>query len=235
VFGDKSHTDLHGILSLTPIIFTLSLFNRTARNKDSFWRPLAYIPNLSFGKGESDSTMSVTKIQDEHICLAAALQSLIDINKRGGMKFKLDHKEIHAKVWIHFFIGDTEGNNKWLGHYNSSNQGISMPYRDCKCTFDDMDNPSAKCEYITLSDMLEAETTINGPTCKETYKSISKHPIKNALLQRDLAMSDLIYGPYRMMPPELLHTSGSGLIMYMFESLRIYMSKKIGRHWITYM
>ncbi len=30
VFGDKSHTDLHGALSLTPIIFTLTLFNRAA-------------------------------------------------------------------------------------------------------------------------------------------------------------------------------------------------------------
>ncbi len=29
VFGDKSHTDLHGTLSLTPIIFTLTLFNRS--------------------------------------------------------------------------------------------------------------------------------------------------------------------------------------------------------------
>jgi hypothetical protein len=27
VFGDKSHTDLHGALLLTPIIFTLTLFN----------------------------------------------------------------------------------------------------------------------------------------------------------------------------------------------------------------
>jgi hypothetical protein len=32
VFGDKSHTDLHGALSLTPIIFTLPLFNCAARN-----------------------------------------------------------------------------------------------------------------------------------------------------------------------------------------------------------
>jgi hypothetical protein len=31
VFGDKSHTDLHGELSLTPIIFTLTLFNRAAK------------------------------------------------------------------------------------------------------------------------------------------------------------------------------------------------------------
>jgi hypothetical protein len=27
LFGDKSHTDLHGTLSFTPIIFTLTLFN----------------------------------------------------------------------------------------------------------------------------------------------------------------------------------------------------------------
>jgi hypothetical protein len=27
VFGDKAHTDLHGALSLTPIIFKLTLFN----------------------------------------------------------------------------------------------------------------------------------------------------------------------------------------------------------------
>jgi hypothetical protein len=27
VFGDKSHTDLHGTLTLAPIIFTLTLFN----------------------------------------------------------------------------------------------------------------------------------------------------------------------------------------------------------------
>ncbi len=29
-FGDKSHTDLHGALSLTPIIFLLTLFSRAA-------------------------------------------------------------------------------------------------------------------------------------------------------------------------------------------------------------
>jgi hypothetical protein len=30
VFGDKSHTDLHGALSPTPIVFTLTLFNCAA-------------------------------------------------------------------------------------------------------------------------------------------------------------------------------------------------------------
>ncbi len=45
IFGDKSHTDLHGALALTPIIFTLTLFNRTSRNNANFWRPLAYTSN----------------------------------------------------------------------------------------------------------------------------------------------------------------------------------------------
>ncbi len=35
-----------------------------------------------------------------------------------------------------------------------------------------------------------------------------------------MSLLDNCHGPYGMMPPELLHTSGSGLIKYMFESLR---------------
>jgi hypothetical protein len=46
------------------------------------------------------------------------------------------------------------------------------------------------------------------------------YDIRNALTENILPLSDMIHGPYKMMPPELLHTSGSGLIMYMFESLR---------------
>ena len=65
---------------------------------------------------------------------------MIELNKHGGMSFSLGGKQVCAKVWVHYFVGDTEGHNKWLGHYNSSNQGVSMPYCDCKCSFDDLDN-----------------------------------------------------------------------------------------------
>ena len=54
----------------------------------------------------------------------------------------------------------------------------------------------------------------------EYYRSMSMYDIRNALTEKSLPLSDNIHGPYKMMPPELLHTSGSGLIMYMFESLR---------------
>jgi hypothetical protein len=42
IFGDKSHTNLHGSLALTPIIFTLTFFNRISQNNTHFWRLLAY-------------------------------------------------------------------------------------------------------------------------------------------------------------------------------------------------
>ncbi len=41
----------------------------------------------------------------------------------------------------------------------------------------------------------------------------------NALTNNYLPLSDNHHGPYRMMPPELLHTFGSGLMKYMFGSL----------------
>ncbi len=81
VFGDNSHTDLHRALSLTPIIFTLTLFNRAAQNDTIFWRPIGYIPNLRYGRGTSNKTRTRDKIQDEHSCISFAFQSLKNINK----------------------------------------------------------------------------------------------------------------------------------------------------------
>ena len=59
LFRDKSHTDLHGLLSVEPVSFTLSFFNRLAWNLPQYWRLLGYVPNLSAGKGEANR-MSVT-------------------------------------------------------------------------------------------------------------------------------------------------------------------------------
>ncbi len=69
VFGDKSHTVLHGTISLTPIIFTLTLFNQSAHNNTRFWRPIGYVPNLSHGKGVADRQVTRDKIQDKHTCI----------------------------------------------------------------------------------------------------------------------------------------------------------------------
>ncbi len=126
------------------------------------------------------------------------------------------------KVWIHFFIGNTKGNNKWLVQYPGNREDVRHPYCDCKCQFHDLSNPNSNCAYLTMEDIKFAKKRKREEEDAgiEYYRSIFMYDIRNALTENSLPLSDNIHGPYKMMPPELLHTSGSGLIMYMFESLK---------------
>jgi len=218
IFGDKSHTDLHGLLSVEPVSFTLSLFNLAARNLPQFWRLLGYIPNLSAGKGDANRMSAKDKIQNEHNCLSYVFKSIRDIHNRGGIRTSVMGRHVHIKVWIHYFIGDTEGHNKWLGHYPGNNSGIRRPYRDCQCSFPDLRKTNPTCLYTTLREMEDARTVLenNEQEGLALFQRLSRYPIKNALLERGLPLSDHVHGPFRMTPPELLHTSGAGLILYMF-------------------
>ena len=101
VFGDKTYTDLHGALSVTPIIFTLTLFNNASRNNPAFWRPLAYIPNLTHGKAKSNKTQPQVKVQDEHRCLALVFKSLCELNKSKAVS-GWSSKGNLSQVWCGF-------------------------------------------------------------------------------------------------------------------------------------
>ncbi len=234
VFGDKSHTNLHGTLSLTPVIFTLTLFNQTARNNTRFWRQIGYIPNLLYGKGTADRQSTSDKIQDKHTCLSCKFESLCRITRQGGFDQCVLGQNVTVKIWIHYFIGDTEGSNKWLGQYPGNRDGVKRPYHDCKCSFKDLKNTNPTCVYITLDDIqqdnIRKQNSDDGG--KQYFKSVSRYNIKNAFLQRFMPLSDNVHGPFRMMPPELLHMSGSGLNMYMFESLRLHLGGGIDQDYI---
>jgi hypothetical protein len=64
---------------------------------------------------QSNKTQTTDKIQGEHYCISFAFQSLKNINKENGFQCVVLGRTVHVKVWIHIFIGDTQGNNKWLG------------------------------------------------------------------------------------------------------------------------
>ena len=232
LFGDKSHTDLHGLLSVEPVTFTLSLFNVSARNRPQFWRPLGYIPNLSAGKGEANRMSGSDKVQNHHNCLARIFKSLIDLVKSGGIRTTVLGREVHIKIWIHYIIGDTEGNNKWLGHYPGNNSGTMRPYRDCECCFCEMSKTNPNCVYTSVQEMKDVYATLrmNKSDGEKAFQQISRYPIKNAFLQPGLPLSDPIYGVFRMTPPELLHTSGAGLILYIFRVMAETVGAGLLRH-----
>lgn len=100
---------------------------------------MAYIPNLSHAN--VGGIKSVTKAQSEHYCIAYVLKSF-ELSEGGGIRTVVMGKMVHIKPFNHLFIGDMEGHNKWLGHYNSSQPGVSRPYRDCHCQFEDLSHPN---------------------------------------------------------------------------------------------
>ena len=227
IFGDKSHTDLHGALALTPIIFTLSFFNEKCRNNHKFWRVLGYVPNLSYGKNKSNKTPTVNKVQDEHNCLSCVFESIRQIHKNNGFRARVLDFDVNVKIWIHYFIGDTEGNNKWLGHYQGSNPGVQRPYRDCKCGFYDLSNPNPSCVYVTMNETRDAMRDIqtNEAVGLMRFKELSRHPIKNALTEKNMPLSDMHHGPSAMFPPEVMHVSMAGMLKYIFQSMGWYIGE----------
>jgi hypothetical protein len=78
---------------------------------------------------------------------------LREIHRNRGFTPTVMGREVKVKVWIHFFIGDTEDKNKWLGHYPGNRKEIHCPYRDCKCEYDQLSNTNPECVYTTLGDM----------------------------------------------------------------------------------
>ena len=60
---------------------------------------------------------------------------------------------MRVKVWIHCFIGDTAGNNKWLGQYPGNREGVRRPHHDCKCQFHYLSNLNPNCIYLTMDNI----------------------------------------------------------------------------------
>ncbi len=224
IFADKSHLDLHGSLSTLPIIFTLSCFNQESRIKDEFWHPLAFLPNLSYGalSAKNSKKPSHQGYQDEHDCLHAAFSSLQCLHCNGRMAMTVMGRPVVGKVWIHYCVGDSQGNNCWLGHFNGSGN-LNHPYWDCNWQLWDMDKPTANCQYITGQDYfaqkIQIEACTNESAKREVCKEFSKHNIVNAFMHEDLPISNQLHGIYCMTPPERLHTMSEGLTKYMIDFL----------------
>ena len=182
LFGDKSHLDLHGLFSTTPLSFTLSWFNQKARDHPKFWRPIACLPNLSHGHQKVKAHDSLA---DKLRCLEAALASLVKISENGGIASVARGKFVVMKVWIHIIVGDCQGNSCWAGHYMGGKQA---PWRDCVDPQERMSDPNPTCTLVTpnmveLARIRKAIPSTRKLGVKELWK-MWKHDINNAFMQR---------------------------------------------------
>ncbi len=87
-----------------------------------------HISNLGYGKNKADKTSTNNKIQDKHKCFSVAFESIRQIHQVGGLQALVLGRDVNIKLWVHYFIGNTVGNNKWLGHYLGNKRQVHWPY-----------------------------------------------------------------------------------------------------------
>ena len=120
----------------------------------------------------------------------------------------------NGKVWIHYTIGDIVGNNRWAGHY----VGASCSYCDCFCSPANMANPNPTRTYVSHIAVEEARLRKAMVKCgsenRNSFGIMSKHDINNVFMRPGVALSDVDHGIYRMLPPELMHTTQEAITKY---------------------
>ena len=115
LFIDKTHLDVKGKHTLEPIMFTLSIFNRSFRNHHQAWRCMGYIPNIDQMAPHASAD---DKQADYQLCLRVLLSELVVCQNLGGIDWTISfgEKDVECRLQIPVscVMGDTEGHDKMM-------------------------------------------------------------------------------------------------------------------------
>jgi hypothetical protein len=146
MFIDKTHLDGVGKHTLEPIMFTLGIFKRSFRNRDTAWRPLGYIPNLDL---LAPNRTADEKQQDYHYCLRILFSELVAFQGLQGIewKFAFDKLEVSCRLQIpvNCILGDTDGHDKLCARkVDRTGTNDSKLCRSCNVGFSNLGMPLSK-------------------------------------------------------------------------------------------
>lgn len=216
LYMDKLALDRHGHLSLEPVHFTLTLFNRKARNQPTAWRPVGYIPNLGLqSKAETRNALTgQEKVQLYHDILAAILRQLKTLTMTGidGFKFRYGGEEHTGDLRFFFLVvlGDTEAHDKLVGKKADRSRTAASICRHCNIETPLLDDPQAPWQY-TLQSTLDAliDAGDDGALSASTY-----HLVQTAWKQLDIKFGGNPRGVNGATPSEPLHQIDLGMFKY---------------------
>ena len=153
-----------GRASMTPLVFTLSIFNEHLRNQSIAWRPLGYIYDMNIhGKAMNTQTAKrVRKMNAEekcarhHMILEAILRSFVQVQQEGGIKgveIQLGHfrkKKVNIKVPVGMILGDMQGGDKHCGSVVGYSSNMARLCRQCNISGEESGNPLIECQKMSM-------------------------------------------------------------------------------------
>ena len=202
--------------TLEPVSFTLGIFNRKARNSQSFWRILGYIPNL-----EKMSNLQYANFQTKHESLKKThyhqllnviFKDLDSLQTNGGMRWTFKNGETYTlKFPIMYIVGDAQGLDK-LCHrkinYTPTNTFMTGCCRDCNSVYKHCHDPDYVCHYHKTSTLQQLPDKIKD--------ALSFVPAKFNALSK-LCFGGDKHGLVGCCPPEPLHQWYLGVVELVIE------------------
>ena len=109
VYSDGTNVTGNGRHSAHPVFIQIGNFTEEVRNKDGAYRPIALIPRLNpIESMKSSKELAAFKLEMFHICLAAVLKPLKDMNEKGGWELNVMNNEKKILIpAIAFFTQDS--------------------------------------------------------------------------------------------------------------------------------
>ena len=213
LYMDGISLDVHGKLTLTPLNFTLGIFNTETRTKAEAWETIYFHPDQQFESSRQiKNALSIHCVKNLHRGIEAALESFHDVCEQGGIDW--DYLPYFGKTWsvrmkfaIAYVVGDTELHDKLCGKYGSRTGTVKKICRHCDCPTDHIHLPEHQKDTNLYEPYMLDELVLAGP---EACKAISHHPIINAFHRLNFG-SHNPYNIHLATPGECLHMHQLGV------------------------
>ena len=231
IFGcDETLVGSHlGRASITPLVFTLSIFTEELRAKASSRRILGFVYDLT--KHAKPLVASETfqnkqrKISTDekqrryHKILSVILESLVKVQQEGGfhgVDITLGNyqKKVNVKVPVGMILGDMQGGDKHCNSCVGYSIHLARLCRQCNVSGIESGDPLVQCKKISMR--IVKGYYENNQT--EMLKKISQYNAHCAWF--DVDFGGCKYGIFSAaMPVEALHSLEGGLIKDVLEIL----------------
>ena len=209
-----------GRASMTPLLFTLSIFSLELRNKPTAWRPLGYIHDLKqYGKGlgvdskgKEHHFSKDQKANRYHKMLSVILASYVKVQQEGGLKNFTVQLGPHTntltiKVPCALLIGDMQGGDKHCGSSIGYSDSQKRLCRQCDVHGQESGNPLVKCNCMSMFSIKQ----LVASNKVEMLNEICQYNVSSAWF--DVDFGGCHYGIFSAgMPVEALHALEGGLI-----------------------
>jgi len=185
---DGTNLDKSGKHTLSPLVFSSTLFKEKSRRLPEFWQQLGYVVNSTQLVKQNDYQGLIGQsTRNMHAQLEVLLDGLHKL--QSGEDTRLDDvllninntsKRVSIKCPISYIIADAVEGDGLCGHFKSNSLSVQRHYRVCTCPFDQLSNPKHRCTRLRAHDVETLVDTNNADALHE----MSQYYLKSAFFAR---------------------------------------------------